>query len=292
MREIYPKTILNPMKVYNSNVYRQYNMNIFRGCQHGCIYCDSRSECYGIDDFENVQVKINALTLIKKELSKKRKKGVICCGSMSDPYIPMEMNLGMFRSILEVISAKGYGIHIITKSDKIVRDIDIFRKMKFVYVLVTLTTVFDELAKMVEPNAPLPSERLKAIKALSENGINVGVTLMPVLPFIQDSEENIRNIVNASYSMGARDICPAFGVTLRDRQKAYFYSKLEKMFPGLKEKYISTYGDSYQCYSKNNLQMWNVLKYETRKRKMRIMRGLYDVEFPRYENESNQMKLF
>lgn len=292
MKEIYPKTILNPMKVYNKDLYRRYNMNIFRGCQHGCIYCNSRSNCYGIEEFDNVQVKMNALDLFKKEISGKRRKGIICCELMSDPYIPLEMELRLFRSILEEIVKNEYGIFIITKSSNIVRDIDLFKKMKFVYILMTLTTVFDELAEKIEPFASKPSERLKAVKKLTENGINVGITMMPILPFIEDSDENIRNIVNASNICGAKDIFPVFGVKLRDRQRQYYLSKLEKLFPGLKNVYTETYGDQHICYSKNNLSLWNILKYETKKRNMRIMQQPYDVEFPRYEKEAEQLKLF
>lgn len=233
-------------------------MNIYRGCEHQCIYCDSRSKCYQIEDFNDVEVKINAPLKLKDELKSKRKKGTICFGAMSDPYTFAESQFRLTRSCLKVIAKYKFPIHLLTKSSMVIRDLDIIRKISKVYAAVsfTLTTVDDSLAKKIEPYAPLPSQRLLAMKKCAEMGIYTGAYMMPILPFIEDNEKNILNLISAVKRNGGSYIIPAFGMTLREGQREYYYKELDKQFPGLSRKYRKVFGDKYSCNSKNyrNLQ--------------------------------------
>ncbi len=240
-----------------------YNMNIYRGCSHGCIYCDSRSDCYQIEDFDTVRSKENALQLIENELSRKRKKGVIATGAMSDPYNPFEKQYELTRGALKLIDRYGFGIAIDTKSDLVVRDIDILQRIQQhspVLVKITITSGDDLLAKKIEPYVAVSSRRFSAIKALSEAGIYSGILLMPVLPFIEDNKENILSIVSQAKESGAKFIFPAFGVTLRQNQRLYFYEKLDEKFPGVKEKYNQHFGNKYQCASPNGAALQNIFQ--------------------------------
>lgn len=245
-----------------------YGMNIYRGCPHGCIYCDSRSDCYKIENFDTVRAKLDSSIKIADELSRKRKKGVIAMGAMSDPYNPYEKKYELTRKALEVIFENGFGIALATKSDLITRDIDILKKIsKYSPVLIkmTITTADDEMGKKIEPYVSLASERFEAIKKLSDNGIFTGVLLMPVLPFLEDSKENILDIVRKAHSSGAKFIYAGFGVTLRGNQRMWFYDKLDKEFPGIKEKYIRKYGEDYSCGSPNAKELKKVFEEECKK---------------------------
>lgn len=228
----------------------EYNMNIYRGCTHGCIYCDSRSDCYVNVDFGHVRAKADALRILRDELRRKVRSGVISTGAMSDPYNPHEKEEELTRHALELLSAYGFGVAIATKSPMVTRDIDILREIAErspVIVKLTITTADDGLCKIIEPGASASSERFAAIKALSEAKIFCGILLMPLLPFINDTRENVLEIVEKAAESGARFIYPGFGVTLRDSQRAYFYHMLDKSFPGVREKYQNRYGDRYSC---------------------------------------------
>lgn len=229
-----------------------YNMNIYRGCCHGCIYCDSRSECYGVERFDTVRAKKDALLLIARELRSKRRTGVVGTGSMSDPYNPFEKEHGLTRAALGLIRDNGFGVAIATKSPLVTRDIDVLceiKKQAPVLVKMTVTAADDTLCRKIEQKAPLTSERMKALGELSGKGIFCGVLLMPVLPFLEDTEENIGNIIDLAKKNGARFIYPQFGVTLRGNQRDWFFKKLDEQFPGVKEQYIKAYGDAYTCIS-------------------------------------------
>ena len=212
-------------------------MNLYRGCEHHCIYCDSRSECYQIEDFDGeLLVKVNAIDLLRQELASKRVKGVIGTGAMQDPYTPSEARLNMTGQALEVIAEWRYPVHIITKSDLILKDLDTLRRINEVHASVcfTVTTADDELGKKVEPGAPLVSDRFRAARVLAEQGIQVGLTLMPVLPFIEDNEENIAAIMARAHENGVSFVVPWFGMSMRRGQREYFYRKLDELFPGLR----------------------------------------------------------
>lgn len=239
----------------------EYNMNIYRGCSHGCIYCDSRSACYGDDNFETVKVKENALAIINSDLRRKAKTGVVATGAMSDPYNPLERELLLTRHALELLSAYHFGVAIATKSDLIVRDIDILSEIKTnapVLCKLTVTTCDDALAGKIEPHAPSSACRFAALAALSQAGIFAGILLMPVLPFLEDSFENIEGIINRAAESGARFIYPAFGVTLRQNQRDWYLNALDSLFPGegFKARYVRRYGNSYECRCPDAAALW------------------------------------
>lgn len=243
-------------------------MNIYKGCCHGCIYCDSRSECYRVDNFDDVRAKENAAALIERDLKSKRRTGVVGTGAMSDPYNPFENKYMLTRKALELIDKYKFGIGIATKSDLVTRDIDILKSIKKhspVIVKITITSYDDELCKKIEPNVAVSSKRFAAIKGLSENGLFAGILMMPLLPFIEDNEENIRNIVKAAHESGAKFISPSFGVTLRQNQREWYYSKLDEGFPGIKQKYIREFKDSYMCNSPNAGYLSRIFKDECKR---------------------------
>lgn len=271
MEYIRAKTIVSGYVENNSWFGVNYNMNIYKGCPHGCIYCDSRSECYNIDSFDKVRAKENAIDIITKDLKSKKKKGVIMTGSMSDPYNPFEKELCLTRRALEQINLYNFGVAIATKSSLITRDIDILKKISEhspVLIKMTITTFDDTLCKKIEPNVSVSSERFKAIKELSDNSIYTGILLMPILPFINDNEENIKNIVKKAYECGAKFIYSfGFGVTLRGNQRDYYYKKLLEIFKKDKfvSKYIDTFGNRYECSSQNAKELYKVFKIECEK---------------------------
>lgn len=267
MEFIKAKTILQKATHANEWFGIDYNMNLYKGCCHKCIYCDSRSNCYNIEDFDRVRAKKDEIEILSKELKSKRKKGVIGIGAMSDTYNPFEKQYEITRKALELIYYYNFGVSIETKSSLITRDIDIFNKINSksdVILKFTITTASDELSRKIEPNVCASSERLKAMKKLSDNGIFVGTLLTPIIPFITDSEENIRNVIRLSYENGAKFVFSMGGVTLRENQREFFYEQLDKTFPGVKEKYIKTYGNDYFCYPLNN-NLENVFKEECEK---------------------------
>ena len=265
MRLIPAKTILSGYKDNNSWFGTNYNMNIYKGCCHGCIYCDSRSECYGVENFDEVRAKENALALIARELRGKRRTGVIGTGSMSDPYNPFEKEYGLTRGALELIHRYGFGVSMITKSDLITRDIDVLKAIQShspVLIKMTITTCDDGLCRKIEQNVTLSSKRFAAVRELSREGIFTGILLMPVLPFLEDNEENIKGITSLAYESGAKFIYPAFGVTLRQNQREWYYKKLDEQFPGLKQKYIKQFGNAYECSSPKAKELWTLFKKE------------------------------
>lgn len=234
----------------------EYCVNLYRGCSHGCIYCDSRSSCYQDFEFDLVKPKRNAISILKSELAHKRKRGIIDTGAMSDPYNPLEKDLNLTRDFLHLAEQYDFGVSITTKSLLIERDIDILKSIsckKPVICELTITTAKDELSKKLEPHAPSSSNRFKTLETLSNAGLFAGIVLMPVLPFIEDTTENISAIVELAAAAGASFIYPYFGVTLRHNQREYFYNKLATLFPhrGYVNLYKEIYGESYECVSKN-----------------------------------------
>ena len=238
-------------------------MNLFRGCTHGCIYCDSRSKCYQMNHrFEDVEVKGNGIYLLEEALKRKRKKCMIGMGSMTDPYIREELKLNYTSKALELIKRYGFGATLITKSDNLLRDLDIFQdinsKTKCV-IQMTLTTYDEKLCKVIEPNVSTTRERFEVLKTLRDEGIPTVVWLIPILPFINDNEENILGILN--YCKEAKVygiICFGMGLTLRDGNREYFYNELDKIFPNLKDLYIRKYGNSYVLNSDNNEELMKI----------------------------------
>lgn len=247
-----------------------YNMNIYRGCCHGCIYCDSRSDCYHVDHFDVVRAKENALPIIRDDLRRKVKSGVVGTGSMSDPYNPFEKELQLTRHALELIDAFGFGAAIATKSGLITRDIDVLEGIKEhspVLCKVTITTIDDELSKIVEPRVIPSSERFAAVEKLNAHGIFTGILLMPVLPYLEDTEDNVMAVVKRAHETGAKFIYAAFGMTLRGNQREWYYDRLDELFPGqgLSEKYRKKYGNYYECRSQKAAKLWKLFTAECQK---------------------------
>lgn len=245
-------------------------MNIYRGCTHGCIYCDARSNCYQMDfPFEDVEVKENAPQLLENALRSKRKKCMIGTGAMTDPYMHCEEQLQMMRQCLELIDRYGFGVAVQTKSDRILRDLDLLKRINEktkAVVQITLTTYDEELCRIIEPNVCTTKRRVEVLNIMRDNGIPTVVWLDPILPFINDTEENIRGILDACVEARVKGIiCFGMGLTLREGNREYFYKKLEEHFPGLKAKYQQKYGLSYEVTSQHNEKLMDIF-FETCKR--------------------------
>ena len=252
--EVQAKGILNPVRQPDDWFGLKYNMNLYRGCQHRCIYCDSRSECYQIDNFDHeVIVKVNTIDLLADLLPRKRIRGTIGTGSMNDPYMPVEKRYNLTGQALNVIAENLFPVHVLTKSDLVLRDIETLVDINRVFAAVSfsITTIDDRLGKKVEPGAPLVSRRFAAMKKIAEHGIPTGVLLMPVLPMIEDNPENILGIIGKAADHGASYLIPAFGMTMRDRQREHYYQQLDRHFPGLKADYLRQFGRTYFAPAQN-----------------------------------------
>lgn len=276
----------------------QNGMNVYRGCQHGCIYCDSRSACYQMHHaFEDIEVKKNAPELLEDALRRKRKKCMISTGAMTDPYIPLEMELCITRKCLEIIDHYGFGAAIHTKSNRIMRDMDllksIHKKSKCV-VEMTLTTYSEELCKIVEPHVCTTKERFEVLKAMQEEGIPTVVWLSPILPYINDTMENMEGILDYCVKAGVKAIiCFGIGLTLREGDREYYYGKLDRHFPGLKERYIKNYGNAYELNCPNSTALMGCVRDTCREHG--IMLGVENVFSYLHEYEEKcyeQMSLF
>ena len=281
------KTILSP----------QNGMNLYRGCTHGCIYCDSRSKCYQMDHpFEDIEVKRNAVQLLEQQLRRKRKPCMIGTGAMSDPYLHLESDLLLTRQCIELIDRYGFGLTLLTKSNRILRDLDVLEsihsKSKCV-VQMTLTTYDDALCKVIEPNVSVTSERIKVLKEMQRIGIPTIVWLCPILPFINDTEDNLKGILNACIDADVKGIVNfGFGVTLRDGNREYFYSQLDQHFPGMKHKYIETFGTSYICNSPNHYALTEMFQRECIKHRILSSPDQIFRYLRTFESKQEQMSLF
>ena len=240
-------------------------MNLFRGCTHGCIYCDSRSKCYQMNhSFEDIEVKENSIELLEDRLKRKRKKCMIGMGSMTDPYINEELKLNYTRQAIEIINKYGFGLTLITKSSNIIRDLDLLKeinsKIKCV-VQMTLTTYDERLCRIIESNVSTTKERVETLIKLREAGIPTVVWMTPILPYINDTKENVIGILNYCKEAKVKGIlCFGMGITLREGNREYFYSKLDKYFPYLKDRYIREFGNSYVINSKNNYRLMKIFR--------------------------------
>jgi DNA repair photolyase len=282
IKDITAKTLLSSTKRPDSWFGIKYTMNLYRGCSHQCIYCDSRSECYQIENFADVLVKVNAIDLLKKELPRKRMKGTIGTGSMSDPYLPLEATRNLTGRVLEVIAQHQFPVHALTKSDLVLRDLETLREINRVYAAVsfTITTADDDLGKRLEPGAPIVSRRFAAMEQLAEAGILTGVLLMPVLPFIEDNAENVTAIVARAHDCGAAYILASFGMTLRDRQRAYYYAQLDRLFPGLRKQYEQRFRDRYSAPANNAQRLEQIFREQCERYGIATRMRLYEAPAP------------
>lgn len=257
-------------KAYKSILSPQKGMNIYRGCTHGCIYCDSRSVCYQMKhDFEDIEIKTDAPLMLEQELRRKRAKCMISTGAMTDPYMPLEEKIGYTRKCLQAIERCGFGLAIQTKSDLILRDLDLLKsihgKAKCV-VQMTLTTFDEALCRVIEPNVCTTKRRFEVLETMRDNGIPTVVWLCPLLPFINDTAENLRGILD--YCVRAKVwgiLCFGIGLTLRDGDREYFYAALDRHFPGLKDKYHQKYGLRYEIQSDRNEDLMRIFRGECQK---------------------------
>lgn len=253
MHFVQAKSILSPKN----------GMNLYRGCQHGCIYCDARSLCYQINHpFEDIEVKENALPLLEQALRAKRKKCMIGTGAMSDPYMPLEEKLQLTRGALELIHRYGFGVAIQTKSCRILRDLELLKAINDqskAVVQMTLTTYDERLCRMVEPNVSTTRQRAEALRKFRDAGIPTVVWLSPLLPWLNDTPENILGILEYCREAGVKGIINfGMGLTLRDGDREYYYAALDRHFPGLKQRYIQTYGNAYELPSPNSQALWQL----------------------------------
>ncbi len=258
MHYVDAKSILSAKGAIGEN-----SMNLYRGCTHGCIYCDSRSKCYHIDHrFEDIEVKRNALELLEDSLRRRRKKCMIGTGSMTDPYIPLEKDLLYVRRTLELVDRYGFGFTFITKSDLMLRDMDLLKSINDQTKCVpqiTMTIADEKLSRIIEPHVITTRQRFEVLKQLRDAGIPTVVWLCPVLPFITDTEENIREILEMCMEAKVKGIlCFGMGMTLREGNREYFYQNLDRHFPGMKERYIRTFGNAYQLSSPNSKELFRI----------------------------------
>lgn len=255
MHEVRAKGILSPKN----------GMNIYRGCSHGCIYCDSRSRCYGMThEFEDIEVKINAPELLEQALRRKKNRCMIGTGAMCDPYLHIEKQLRLTRRCLEIIDRYSFGLSVLTKSDMILRDLDLIKsineKSKCV-VQMTLTTYDESLCRIIEPNVSTTAERVNVLKIMKNENIPTIVWLCPILPFINDTADNLTGILKYCAEAGVKGIlCFGMGMTLREGNREYYYAALDRHFPGLKEKYVSLYGNSYELASPDTARLMNIFR--------------------------------
>ena len=272
-------------------------MNLYRGCQHGCIYCDSRSLCYQMNHpFEDIEVKENAVELLEDALRRKRKKCMIGTGSMTDPYMPLEQKLGNMRRALEVIRCYGFGVTVLTKSDGILRDLDLLQSIheqaKCV-VQMTLTTYDENLCRMLEPNVCTTARRFEVLKILRDAGIPTVVWMSPILPFLNDTPENIRGLLHMCTEAGVYGVvCFGMGLTLREGNREYFYSRLDRLFPGLKERYVRTYANQYEVSSPRIAELMELFHKICEERKIVHSNDRIFAYLSEIEEKNPQLSLF
>ena len=272
-------------------------MNLYRGCQHGCIYCDARSKCYQMDHvFEDIEIKGNAPQLLEAALKSKRRPCMIGTGAMSDPYIPLEFQLGLTRQCLELIEKHGFGVTVLTKSARVLRDLDLLQRIHAnakAVVQMTLTTYDENLCRILEPNVSTTRQRFEALKTLQTAGIPTVVWLCPIVPFLNDTRENILGILDYCADAGVKGIIQfGMGLTLRDGNREYFYANLDRHFPGLKEQYIRTYGNAYELPSPRERELSRLFHDECQRRGLWHDNDRIFLYLNTLEEKAEQLRLF
>ncbi len=294
MKEIPAKSILSGYRNDTTWFGSNYTMNLYRGCCHGCIYCDSRSTVYGIDDFDTVSAKTQALEILERELKSKRRTGIVHFGSMSDSYNPFERETKLSRGALALLEKYQYGVCLPTKSTLVTRDADILQSIARhapAVVNVTVNSVDATLCAAIEPHAPDGLARLKALQQLRKQGVDGGVLLMPVLPFISDNADNIKTLVAQAAAHGARWIYAAMGMTTRDGQREYYFQQLDKLFVGVRERHWRTFGSEYNNPSPHAKALWALFSSECERHGL-LYRMEDVVQAIRQPYEQKQLSLF
>ena len=269
MEWIEAKTILSKSKSADEWFGFDYNINLYKGCTHGCIYCDSRSQCYRIEHFDVVRGKKKAIETLNKELRHKKIKGIVGMGAMSDPYNPFEKEERLTRNALKLIERYGFGAGLCTKSDLVLEDLDLLKRIhekNVAVVNITITTASDECSLKIEPHVACSSSRFEVVRQCKKAGLICGILMNPVLPFITDEWENIFQIIDKAQKCGADYIVTYMGVTLRQNQRDYYYQKLEELYPGMSYQYQRIYGNRYHCESLKWRENYELFKNECRKR--------------------------
>lgn len=288
------KHLLTPVRVgMDDFFYADWNMNLYRGCNHGCIYCDSRSQCYHLDRFDTVRPKENALSLLEGELRAKRKPGIITMGAMSDPYNPLEASLHLTRGALDLMLRYGFGAAFTTKSPLCARDADLLANISRrapVCARLTITCADDDLCRRIEPHVAPSSQRFAALQQLSEAGVYAGVWLNPVLPFITDTEENIISILRQTAAAGGKFVVCFFGMTLRSGNREYYFDALQRDFPGIRDKYLSAFGNAYECGSPDAQRLYDLFKSECTR--LGLAWRFHDVNAGMMQHQPQQMTMF
>lgn len=269
MEPVQARHLLTPVKgTMDDFFYADWNMNLYRGCPHGCIYCDSRSVCYRIDDFASVRPKADALALLESELRSKRSSGVVSMGAMSDPYNPLERDLCLTQGALMLLRRYRFGAAFTTKSALCARDAELLADISRhapVCARITVTCAEDDLCRVIEPNVSVSSERFAALRALADAGVYAGVWLNPVLPWLTDTEENLRSIVRLTAENGGRFVVCFFGMTLRTGNREYYFDALQRHFPGIREHYLRTHGNAYEIPARDPDALYAAFTDECRK---------------------------
>ncbi|MBR4081738.1 MAG: radical SAM protein [Clostridia bacterium] len=270
-----------------------WNMNLYRGCSHGCIYCDSRSVCYRLTDFDTIRPKEDALRVLEDELRRKKRGGVVTMGAMSDPYNPLEKELRLTRGALELLLRHGFGAAYTTKSDLCARDADLMQEISRhapVCARLTVTCADDGLCRRIEPYAAPTSRRLEALQRLADAGVYAGVWINPVLPFITDTEDNLVRLLHMAKEAGARFAVCFFAVTLRTGNREYFFRALERDFPGVRQKYLLTFGNAYECITPDAERLWET--YRNTCQRLGLAYSFRDVNAGMLEMQPAQMSMF
>jgi DNA repair photolyase len=293
METVQARQLLTPLHASDHFFHSDYNLNLYRGCSHGCIYCDSRSVCYQLDRFDQVRVKEDALSMLREELRRKRKPGLVSTGAMSDPYNPFEKELEVTRGALLLLKQYGFGAGFTTKSSLAARDAGVLydiSRTSPVRACFSITCAEDALSLALEPNASPSSKRFEALETLSRAGVFAGVRLNPVLPFLTDTEENILAIVRRTRECGGRFVVCSFGMTIRTGNREYFYKALDEHFPGLKAEYANSFGLDYECFSFRAKELEKVFIKECSR--LNLACHFPDINRAMFAKQSRQLSMF
>jgi DNA repair photolyase len=287
------RQILYPNKDSSRSFGINFHANLYKGCTFGCIYCEFRNTCSATENFDEITYKPNTIEILTKELSGKPKHSIVSLGSLTDPYNPIESTALLTHQSLELLDQNQLGVAISTKSDLILRDVDLLKRIQShspAVVLISITTLNDMVASKLEPGAPKTTDRFKLVSKLTQEGILVGIKMIPIIPFINDSEENILGIIRSAKNAGAKFVYPAFGITLRDKQRNHFFDMIEKEFPGLKNVYMDTFGSKFSCISPASPKLKKAFVIECKKQK--LLYGMKEIVQLIRPDKNVQMKLF